>query len=153
MIGLRHIPRPRIALRATPVLARRNANGLAACADMAVNPQAAVPEGWLPHALGRLIERRVDSICVHEYGDDIAPGLQGTFQIVSIVALVKWTATNRPTPDKQPIDEQVITAVDRDRKFCLVRHGREFDDSAEEKPPVLLVQPSRCAQINRARAA
>ncbi len=145
MIGLRHVPGPRVALRATPLVARRNANRFAAGIHMAIDPQPAVAEGWLPHALRGFVERRVEAVSVHQNGDDIASPAERAARVVSVITLIKRAAPHGPAPQQCAVDEQPIAAVDGDRKFRLIGRGREFDDFAEEKPPILFVRPSRRA--------
>ena len=153
MIRLRSVLRPSVALRATPVVGRRNVERLAVNPHMAIDPQPAVSECGLPHALCRFVKCRVDAIGVHEHANDISAGRKRAAQIVGIEALIKRAAADRPTSDPQAIDKQLITTVDRDREFCIVRLGREFDDPAEEEPPVLLIRSPWLAEIDRARSA
>ncbi len=71
VVRLRRILRPGVRLCAAPALVRRERNRAGRRLGRALGPEAAVAEGWLPHALGGLVEGGVAAIGVDQHRDHV----------------------------------------------------------------------------------
>ena len=114
----------------------------------AVDPEAAVAEHGLPHALDRLVEGGVGPVGVHEHGEYVGSRREMRREVVFVITLEERGAADRPAPDRLAVDVEHVAPVDSDRDRRSGGLGRQLDPLAEKEPAVLLDRPAAAAQVD-----